>query len=73
MYGMVSAGTFGVRADATEKFCLVYQKLSTFDYELQDGKIFGVGGVKLHCVLTLRHALGVMSFSSMRRTTMKRI
>jgi len=29
MYGMVSAGTFGVRADATEKFCSVYQKLST--------------------------------------------
>ena len=39
-----------------------YQELPQFDYELQDGEIFEFGGVKIRCVLTPGHALGVMSF-----------
>ena len=39
-----------------------FQELPTFDYELQDGEIFEFGGVKIRCVLTPGHALGVMSF-----------
>ena len=39
-----------------------YQEIPTFDYELQDGEVFEFGGVKIRCVLTPGHALGVMSF-----------
>ena len=39
-----------------------YQEIPTFDYELQDGEIFEFGGVRIRCVLTPGHALGVMSF-----------
>lgn len=33
-----------------------------FDRELEDGEIFEFGGVKIRCVLTPGHSLGVMSF-----------
>lgn len=39
-----------------------YEAIPTFDYELQDGEVFEFGGVKIRCVLTPGHALGVMSF-----------
>ena len=34
----------------------------TFDRELEDGEIFEFGGVKIRCVLTPGHSMGVMSF-----------
>jgi metallo-beta-lactamase class B len=39
-----------------------YQEIPTFDYELKDGEIFEFGGVKIRCILTPGHALGVMSY-----------
>ena len=39
-----------------------YDAIPEFDYELQDGEVFEFGGVKIRCVLTPGHALGVMSF-----------
>jgi metallo-beta-lactamase class B len=39
-----------------------FLKNPVFDLELEDGEIFEFGGVKIRCVLTPGHTLGVMSF-----------
>jgi len=39
-----------------------YMENPVYDRELEDGEIFEFGGVKIRCVLTPGHTLGVMSF-----------
>ena len=40
----------------------VYQEIPVFDYALQDQEVFEFGGVRIRCLLTPGHSLGVMSF-----------
>lgn len=38
-----------------------YAEVPDFDYEIEDGEIFELGGVKIRCVLTPGHTQGVLS------------
>ena len=38
-----------------------YAKIPDFDYEIEDGEIFELGSMKIHCVLTPGHTDGVLS------------